>query len=229
MDGYRIRRDPWAWTGVLCAIAFLLLTVTVGARGGLPFDDPIIAVVRGLPVPVGFWEACTFIGGVVLIPIGALFVLAALGSGRGRLALIVAVVLIGAALFTDVFKDVVARPRPPGAALAPSATFSFPSGHTFNSTVTYGLIAVVAWRSRLSLTVRRAVSGMGVIVPILVGLSRIALGVHYPSDVLGGWLGGIAFVALGACLISATRAMERTVAPPGALSGWWNGERTRPR
>ena len=51
---------------------------------------------------------------------------------------------------------------------------------------------------------------VGVTLPILVGLSRIALDVHYPSDVVAGWLAGTAFVALAATLISATGAMERT-------------------
>ena len=209
MNGYQIRRDPWAWTGVACTVAFLLLAWMVGTRGGLAFDDPVISFVRGLPLPVGFWEACTFIGGAFLIPVGVLFVLVALSSGRLRLAVIIAAVLIGAALFTDVVKDVIARPRPPGVALAPTITFSFPSGHTLNSTVTYGLVALVAWRSRLSVGVRRALVGIGVVLPIFVGLSRIALGVHYPSDVLAGWFGGVAFVALGACLIRAAGAMER--------------------
>lgn len=209
MKSYPIRRDPWAWTGVGCTAAFFLLAWMVGTRGGLAFDDPVTSFVRGLPIPVGFWEACTFIGGAFLIAIGSLFVLAALVSGRLRLGIIVAVILIVAALFTDLVKDIVARPRPPGEALAPTVTFSFPSGHTLNSTVTYGLIALVAWRSRLSLAVRRGLVAVGVVLPIFIGLSRIALGVHYPSDVLAGWLGGIAFVALGACLIRATGAMER--------------------
>ncbi len=46
-------------------------------------------------------------------------------------------------------------------------------------------------------------------LPILVGLSRVGLGVHYPSDVVGGWLLGVAFVSLGAVLIRATGAMAR--------------------
>jgi len=217
MKGYPIRRDPWAWTGVVCTAAFLLLAWMVGTRGGLAFDDAVAAFVRELPLPVGFWEACTFIGGVFLIPVGVLFVLATAGSGRIRLAIIVAVVLIVAALFTDVVKDVVARPRPSSVALAPTITFSFPSGHTLNSTVTYGLIALVAWRSRLSLALRRALVGIGVVLPIFVGLSRIALGVHYPSDVLAGWLGGLAFVALGACLIRAAGAMARDRSPTGMI------------
>jgi len=210
-----LRRDPWAWVGVAGAVGFLLVAVAVTTRGGLPFDDPVAAAIQGLPIPVGFWEACTFAGGAILVPIGIALVLTALLARRFRLAIILAAVMIGAALFTEVVKEVVALPRPPGEALAPWLGYSFPSGHTLNSTVTYGLLAVVAWRSRLPLLARRGLVAVGATLPFLVGLSRVALGVHYPSDVLAGWLGGIAFVALGACLIRAMGAMERD-RPPDA-------------
>ena len=185
-----------------------ILAVLVVRRGGLAFDEPLAATMQAVPIPVGFWEACTFLGGTVLVLIGVAFVLAAGLSRRIRLALIIAVVLIAAALFTELVKDFVARPRPTMDPLVPASGYSFPSGHTLNSTATYGLIAVVAWRSRLSLAVRRAAVVVGVVVPILVGLSRIALGVHWPTDVLGGWLAGVAFVALAATLIGLTGAME---------------------
>lgn len=208
-----LRRDPWAWAGVVGAVGLLLLAVAVATRGGLPCDDPFAAVIKGLPIPVWFWEACTFAGGAILVPIGIALALAALLERRVRLAIILAAVLIGAALFTEVVKEVVARPRPPGEAPAPWLGYSFPSGHTLDSTVTYGLLAVVAWRSRLPLLARRGLVAVGVAVPFLVGLSRIGLGAHYPSDVLAGWLGGIAFVALGACLIPVLGATERDGLP----------------
>jgi len=210
-----LRRDPWAWVGGAAAVGFLLLALAVTTLGGLPFDDPVSAAIQGLPIPAGFWEACTFAGGAILIPIGIALVLTALPARRIRLAIILAAILIGAALFTEVVKEVIARPRPPGDALAPWLGYSFPSGHTLNSTVTYGLLAVVAGRSRLPLLARRGLVAVGVAMPFLVGLSRIALGVHYPSDVLAGWLGGIAFVALGACLIRVMGAMERDRPPIG--------------
>ena len=88
---------------------------------------------------------------------------------------------------------------------------SFPSGHSLNSAATYGLLAVVAWwTDRLALPVRWLAVVGGVALPFAIGLSRIALGVHYPSDVLGGWSAGLAFVASGAVLITVLRAMERT-------------------
>lgn len=100
------------------------------------------------------------------------------------------------------------RQRPPDPITGTNG-YSFPSGHTLNSTATYGLLAVIAWRSRLSLGIRKIAVAIGVVVPILVGLSRIALGAHWPTDVLAGWLAGIAFVALGAVLIRLTGEMDR--------------------
>ena len=202
-------RDPWPWVGLACALAFLVLGALVVRRGGLAFDEPLAAALQGLPIPVGFWEACTFLGGAILAPVGVAFVLAAGLSRRLRLALILAVVLVVAALFTELVKDFVARPRPTLDPLVTASGYSFPSGHTLNGTVTYGLLALVAWRSRFPLTIRRAVLVAGVTLPVLVGLSRIALGVHWPTDVLAGWLAGVAFVALAATLIRMTGAMER--------------------
>ncbi len=206
-----LRSDPWTWVGLACATAFVVLAMLVVRRGGLAFDEPFSAWLRGLPVPAWFWETCTFLGGAILIAIGLAMGLAALVSRRYRLVLIIAVVLIGSALLTDAVKDLVIRQRPPDPITGTNG-YSFPSGHTLNSTATYGLLAVVAWRSRLSPAIRRSAVAIGVVVPILVGLSRIALGAHWPTDVLAGWLAGTAFVALGAVLIHLTGAMDRGVA-----------------
>ncbi len=210
------RRDTWPWVGLACAIAFLVLGMLVVRRGGLAFDEPLATALQSLPVPVGFWEACTFLGAEILVLIGIALFLAAAVSRRVHLAIIVALVLIAGALFTEVVKELVARPRPTANPLVSAPGYSFPSGHTLNSTVTYGILALVAWRSRLSLAVRRAVLILAVILPVLIGLSRIALGVHWPTDVLAGWLAGVAFVALAATLVRLTRALERDLPGPAA-------------
>ena len=202
-------RDPWPWVGGVAALAFLALAVGVVRRGAFAIDDTLTTAVRSIPVPVGVWEAMTFLGGAILIPVAVVFVLVALMNGRLRLALILAVVLIGATLFTDVVKDSIARPRPTLDPLLARQTYSFPSGHSLNSAAIYGLIALVVWRGPFPLWIRRAAVILGVSLPLLIGVSRIALGAHYPTDVLGGWLAGLAFVALGAMLIRRTGAMER--------------------
>lgn len=107
---------------------------------------------------------------------------------------------VGSDSWTRVVKAYVARIRPPAGALVPAPGFSFPSGHTLNSTVTYGLIALLVWRSDLPAWVRRLTAIALAILIILIGLSRVALGSHYPSDVVGGWLAGIAIVSVVAVL-----------------------------
>lgn len=114
--------------------------------------------------------------------------------GHGRLALaVMLVILIGRGL-SEVQKYTIARPRPElEAHLVVVKTSSFPSGHAAGSMIFYLTLALALvpegpWR-------RRAVAG-AVILSLLVGLSRVMLGVHWPSDVIGGWSFGLLWVLL---------------------------------
>jgi membrane-associated phospholipid phosphatase len=188
-------RDPAAWVAIACAIGFLLVSVVVNGQGHIGLDAPASSFVKSLPVPTDAWALLTAAGGIVLVPIGVLLVVGLILVGQIRMAIVVAAALILAAVSTELVKLLIARPRPPGEPLIGAPGYSFPSGHTLNSTVTYGLVALVAWRSRLPIAVRRILVAGLVVLIVLVGLSRIALGVHYPSDVLAGWLAGTAIVA----------------------------------
>ncbi len=107
-------RDPWPWIGVASAIAFIVLATIATRSGGLAFDVPLANAIRSLPVPVRAWQLITALGGGLLLAVGVTLVLTCLLSGRLRLALIVALVLIGATLFTHVVKEFVERPGRPG-------------------------------------------------------------------------------------------------------------------
>jgi membrane-associated phospholipid phosphatase len=95
-------------------------------------------------------------------------------------ALTMLVSFIGAVAISSVLKLVFARPRPDVfPPLVPVSTYSFPSGHALAAMGLYGLLAILLWRGR-----RRGWAVLSAAWVLLIGLSRIYLGVHYPSDVL---------------------------------------------
>jgi len=120
-----------------------------------------------------------------------------------RLAIWAALTIAGGALIDVVLKAAVGRARPhftDPVLLAPGG--SFPSGHAFTATLGAGV--VLLWALPLLATRGRIAAWiLAAAVPFLVGLSRIALGVHWVSDVVGGWL-------LGAALLAVTSAVFET-------------------
>lgn len=111
-----------------------------------------------------------------------------------------ALILITAVLFTrlavDGLKLLIARPRPEfGPQWAEVASLSFPSGHAANSLVAFVLLAGFLASGRA----RRPALAAALLLALIVGLTRILLGVHWTSDVIGGWaLGAMALLAAGA-------------------------------
>ena len=106
-------------------------------------------------------------------------------------------VFAGASVLEQILKRVVHRTRPPyGTQYLNGYSFSFPSGHSMWSLVGCSMLLYVvflAFRPRHGL--RTFLMCLGAVFVLLVGASRVYLGVHYPSDVLGGWAVGSAWVA----------------------------------
>src|SRR5262249_7247677 len=115
---------------------------------------------------------------------------------RRRLA--AALILVLASLlsmvFVEVAKELVRRPRPQqvvGTWDPSRPSFAYPSGHAFNSTAVYVMVALLIGGRRGRMAVAVAVT-----VAVLVGLTRLYLGVHWLTDVLGGWAGGAGWALL---------------------------------
>ena len=115
-------------------------------------------------------------------------------AGRGRLALMLtAIVLVGRGL-SEVQKYAIARVRPDlEPHLVVVKTSSFPSGHAASSMIFYLTLALaLAAGTRWS----RPAAGAAILLSLLIGTSRVMLGVHWPSDVIGGWAFGLLWVLL---------------------------------
>lgn len=162
-------------------------------------NDELISASRGVsllgkPLLLG---AC--------IAAGAIF---AYVRGRSRLALFLVITAIGGGLVDSAVKIAVNRPRPiVEEPLAHAFGKSFPSGHAMSSVVTYGALLIVflpmvprAWR-----WLAATITGLLVLA---IGLSRLVLGVHFVSDVLGGWALGLAWVCGCAALFNIWRTEQ---------------------
>lgn len=135
----------------------------------------------------------------VLVAVTVIFLLLA---RRRRTALFVAAATTGGALLSMLLKQVFNRPRPE---LVPHGTLvfsaSFPSGHALLAAVVYFTLAALVARVLPTRRLKLFLLAVAVFLTVLVGVSRIYLGVHWPSDVFGGWCAGAAW-ALGCWLLA---------------------------
>ena len=207
-------QEPRRWaesTAAILLLAFsaVLLLVRLRWAPGAHFDASVARDTRSFAVKhtwlVTLASRLSFFGSIPVI--GSLSVLLGLGlclKRRFRAAgFVVSIGLLGAAL-NQLIKRLLARARPvvPDP-VAHANGASFPSGHAMNSAICYSLIISALLFSGL---VRRQRSRTALIsalalYPLFIGLSRVALGLHFASDVLGGWLLGIGWVALGTAIV----------------------------
>jgi membrane-associated phospholipid phosphatase len=122
---------------------------------------------------------------------------------------------LGAAAVTEVLKELIGRQRPPiDGRLVHASGLAFPSGHSSQSIACYGGLALVAILITKRTGPRLAAIIAATTIAVLVGASRVYLGVHWPSDVLAGWIVGITWLAL---VTTATWLLRRLDRP----RGWW--------
>ena len=155
----------------------------------------------------------------VLLPLVVMAILLLLIRRRPRLALYLAVTGAGALLLDPSLKALVGRVRPVVAdPVAYGGGNSFPSGHTLGATIVYGMLALVvlsATRGRH----RGWVVTVAALIALVVGLTRLALGVHFLSDVLAGWLLGLAWISVTAYAFRVWRREAGHPTPPPLAQG----------
>lgn len=172
------------------AIAFGYIVTAISNKSIANFDTSIITYVQGLESPwlttimkVFTWSGSSlFIAPLALI---TFFFLYFVKHHRYQATLFI-VVILGTPLINGILKVYFKRDRPEIYRIMDANGFSFPSGHTMMAFSTYAIIAYIVWRNiQIALTHVLLVL-IAAFMIIMIGTSRIYLGVHYPSDVLGG-------------------------------------------
>ncbi len=136
-------------------------------------------------------------GGWGLLPGGVVVAVWLARTGRGRDAVLFAVAVLGANLVSESMKLFFHRPRPePWFGYPEPPTYSFPSGHAFVSFCFFLCLAEIVIRDDWPLAGKVAMWSAALGCTLTIGLSRVYLGVHYPSDVLAGYAAGIVWTTL---------------------------------
>lgn len=201
-----VRHISTLWYAAL--ILFVIVAAGMLGGPGSAMDRSIIWTMSefrfGSPALSSIAATLTLIGGAAFTLSGTLVAALLMFLKRRRvLALILAAVVLVERALVDLLKEVTARPRPSGGEFLVES-LAFPSGHAANSMTAFLAIALLA----VPPAHRRPAVIAAVTLSLLVGLTRIILGVHWPSDVIGGWAIGLAAVALAIAVARRSGALE---------------------
>jgi len=177
------------------------------AHGQTPaFDESIRRAIHDAANPglTRVLEAVTLLGSqAVVISAASCAALILFFQGRRDRALLIAIAIAGAELLLWILKVEFHRPRPePFFGSVPPASYSFPSGHAVLSFCCYGTLSAVC-------SARRWVRIAAAALILSIGISRVYLGVHYPSDVIAGYLVAILWMASVAVVYRRLATMDR--------------------
>jgi undecaprenyl-diphosphatase len=172
-------------------IGFCFMSLWISDHKIIHFDSTIIGYVQGMESPAltQIMKFFTFIGSapvVVVISLSLLFFLYIVLHHRLELIFFVYAV-IGSALLNQLLKHFFHRIRPNFHRLIDIGGYSFPSGHAMNAFTVYAAITFLLWRHIPYRWGRCILIVVSIIMIIMIGTSRIYLGVHYPSDIIGGY------------------------------------------
>jgi undecaprenyl-diphosphatase len=186
---------------VIAALAaglfFAWLAAEVMRGNTIGFDLAVRAAIHSWASPplTYFMEGVTLLGeSWFLIPLGLLLSAFLVRRGRARAAVALACSAAGGEIINSILKAIFHRPRPEAFFGFPQPFYySFPSGHAMVSVSFYSALTAILAAGGAH---KAAYWALGTATPLLIGFSRVYLGVHYPTDVLAGYAAGIVWLVI---------------------------------
>ncbi len=206
---------------------FGFIAQAVAARKPSGFDSYVMLALRKStkePIPIGrpwLHEAArdvTSLGSIIVLLI-ITFAVAGflLLTRKPGVACLILIAVLGGLTLNNLLKFMFARPRPDFVTHAARVfTTSFTSGHATLSAIAYLTMGALLARTQPSFTISLYFMSLAAFLTVLIGVSRIYLGVHYPTDILGGWCIGAAW-AMGCWVLMAWLQSAGQVEPPSPL------------
>jgi undecaprenyl-diphosphatase len=208
---------------LLALYLFAALADEVMEQETLQIDTAVLVTLRAVQSPA-LDRAAYVVSALGAEVLAALMVALLIGLGwrrRWGAAVGLLITVVGAQMLNNVLKDWFHRTRPaPLEGFIPAQAFSFPSGHAMVAAAFYLFVGYLAWRI-LSGKVRLVCTTLLIAVALLIGLSRLYLGVHYLTDVVAGYVAGIAWtdaVIIGGHVL-ARRSVRRVARSPDGGAG----------
>jgi undecaprenyl-diphosphatase len=121
------------------------------------------------------------------------------------------VVMVLALSSNLVLKEIIQRARPSTEHLVSVETLSYPSGHAMTAMAFYGFLIFLFYQFKINILVKSLLITLAVILILSIGISRIYLGVHYPSDVVGGFIAGFIWVIFCALIFNILRLFRKDI------------------
>ena len=196
----------YLYISLFAFILFFFITIFIVNGNPIFFDEPIRNLVSSWHAD-DFFKGITHFGNVyyilILILIGFLIF-----HKKSNFKFLMSMMLINTAA-NVLLKLFFARPRPNYPRLIEESGYSFPSGHAMGSLMFYGLLIYFLWQSKFSKTLKVIGTIILTLLIFLIGISRIYLGVYYPSDIFGGFLASSFLLCFGIFFYQSMQKKER--------------------
>ena len=172
-------------------LIFILLSICVAFDLTLSFDN---AVYKLLTLNINnlitnFYKVITFFGSTIfIIFLCVFFLILFIILKKKNYGIIISLVLIISTIINNLLKIIFCRERPDVLKLVIEDSYSFPSGHTMAAVSMYGILLYLTLKSNMNKKIKILLSIVLSVIPFLVAISRVYLGAHYITDVIGAYL-----------------------------------------